>query len=104
MEMFAPSHPGEILKEIFSDYNVTQIAQHLNVSRVSVSKLLNGRCSITPKMAAKLEKAIPHSSMEFWLNLQQKYDIAQTRNNKNLIKELKNIKPFVFQSFLVLNN
>lgn len=96
MEMFAPSHPGEILKEIFDGYSVTQIAQHLNVSRITISKLLNGRCSITPKMALKLEKVIPHSSMEFWLNLQLQYDMAQTRKDKTLLEEIKTIQPFCF--------
>lgn len=56
---------GEILKEIYDGYSVTKIAQHLKVSRNSISKLLNGRCCITSKLALKLEKAIPLSSIEF---------------------------------------
>lgn len=81
MEMLAPSHPGEILKEICNGYSITQIAKHLNVSKNSISKLLNGRCCITSKLALKLEKAIPLSSIEFWFNLRLQYDMAQIRKD-----------------------
>lgn len=65
MEKLAPVHPGEIFKEICNGYSITQIAKHLNVSKNSISRLFNEWCSITPKMALKLEKAIPLSSIEF---------------------------------------
>ena len=42
--MFHPAHPGEVLKEFLpSELTVTEVAQRLGVSRVQLSRLLNGR-------------------------------------------------------------
>ena len=50
MTMHNPAHPGEILKELVIEpleLTITDVAEHLNVSRKTLSKVLNGRGAIT---------------------------------------------------------
>ena len=53
-------HPGPWLKRNVVDHfglSVTELADHLRVSRQSMSKLLNGRQGLTAEMAIRFEKA-----------------------------------------------
>lgn len=70
-------HPGETLKEmVFEplDLSVTEAAQRLALSRVSLSRVLNGKAGISPDLALRLEKA-GASTARFWINLQANYDL-----------------------------
>jgi addiction module HigA family antidote len=58
MTMHNPAHPGEILKELVIDslaLTITDAAKHLDVSRKTLSKVLNARGAVTPQMAVRLE-------------------------------------------------
>ncbi|MCV5215982.1 HigA family addiction module antitoxin, partial [Escherichia coli] len=73
MTMHNPAHPGEILKELVIEpleLTITGVAKHLNVSRKTLSKVLNGQGAITPEMAVRLELAFAKPSAEQWLRLQ----------------------------------
>ena len=75
--MYNPPHPGEIVKEVLIDntgLSVTAAAEHLGVTRVALSKLLNGHTKLTPEMALRLSIALK-TSPEMWLNVQKKYDL-----------------------------
>lgn len=83
MPMFNPAHPGRILRNFISkDLTVTAAAKHLNVPRENLSKILNGRQSISAAVAVKLGEAFPKHNAEFWLRLQMQYDLAQIRKKK----------------------
>lgn len=76
-----PAHPGEILRELYLEplgLTVTAAAKGLGVSRKTLSELLNGRFGISPEMAFRLAKAFG-ADPEFWLRLQNTYDLAQVR-------------------------
>jgi addiction module HigA family antidote len=49
MEMFNPPHPGRILKDVLPEIPMTisQFAAHIDVSRVTLSRVINGRAGIT---------------------------------------------------------
>lgn len=86
------STPGEILKEEFLDeFNISayKLSKSINYSRSSIAKILNGERAITSDLAVKLEKYFGVSA-EFWLNLQQQWDIENSR--KAMKEELGNIK------------
>lgn len=88
MDMHNPSHPGEILKELILDplgLSVTKTAEHLDVSRKTISKILNGRGAITPEMALRLELAFKKPDAEHWLRMQMAYDLWQARELCNTI-------------------
>ena len=70
-------HPGEILKEtVFEplELSVTEAADRLAMSRVALSRVLNGKAGISPDLALRLEKA-GVGSARFWINLQANYDL-----------------------------
>lgn len=86
MEMYNPPHVGEILREIYlPDYNltVTEFALKLGVSRVTASELVNEKNGVSAEMALKLAKAFK-TDAQFWLNMQQAYDLYHARQRVNL--------------------
>ena len=89
MNMYNPTHPGEILKELVIEplgLTITDVSEHLNVSRKTLSKVLNGRGAITPEMAVRLELAFKKPSADHWLRLQNAYDLWGSRQNKSNLK------------------
>ena len=85
MSMHNPAHPGEILKDLVItplELTITDASEHLNVSRKTLSKVLNSRGAITPEMALRLELAFKKPSADHWLRLQNAYDLWQSRQNK----------------------
>ena len=78
MNMHNPAHPGEILKDLVIDaleLTITDVAQHLDVSRKTLSKVLNGKGAITPEMALRLELVFGKPSAAHWLRLQNAFDL-----------------------------
>ena len=85
MSMHNPAHPGEILRELVIEplgLTITDVSEHLNISRKTLSKVLNGRGSITPEMAVRLELAFKKPAADHWLRLQNAYDLCEARNHK----------------------
>jgi addiction module HigA family antidote len=79
MRMFNPPHPGEILKEdVLPELGITvgNFAAHLGISRPHLSKVLNGRASITAEMDLKLSEAFGQSP-GLWIRMQAAYDLWQ---------------------------
>ena len=86
MAMNNPAHPGEILNELVMiplNLTVTDASAHLDISRKTLSKVLNGRGPITPEMALRLELVFKKPSADHWLRLQAAYDLAQARKQKS---------------------
>ena len=82
MPMYDPPHPGEMIRDILEDeevsWTVTECAQRLDVARNTLSRLLNGHLGISPRMALALER-IGWSNADHWMRLQAAYDLAQER-------------------------
>ncbi|HEV2273854.1 MAG TPA: HigA family addiction module antitoxin, partial [Acidobacteriaceae bacterium] len=74
--MHNPAHPGEVLREQMGDMPVTRLANHLGISRVTLSRVLKGNSGISAEMALKLSEALG-TSPELWLNMQTQYDLWQ---------------------------
>ncbi|MBA2277283.1 MAG: HigA family addiction module antidote protein [Chloroflexia bacterium] len=77
----APIHPGEILAEdVLAELgmNANLLGEALGVAPNRISEILRGRRSITPDTALRLGRWLG-SSAEFWLDLQQAYDLEVTR-------------------------
>jgi addiction module HigA family antidote len=82
------THPGEIIKHDCLQplsLSITDAAKVLGVTRPTISKLVNGRASVSPEMAIRLAKAFG-STPEFWLRLQLNYDLAQIKARADEIK------------------
>lgn len=87
---FEPPHPGEYLREDILpaiDMNITQLAEHLGVSRQSISRLVNERCSVSVEMAQRLGQAFENGA-RYWLTLQMQHDLWKAENHTNNITVL----------------
>lgn len=72
-----PSTPGEIIREEFlKPLHLTQqeLADAMEVDRVRINNIINGRRGVTPNTALRLEKVLGPSA-EFWLSLQMHVDL-----------------------------
>lgn len=77
--MTNPPHPGEMIREdvlVPLALPVKEAAERLGMSRVALSRVINGRAAISPDLAIRLERA-GVSTARFWLGLQTNYDLAQ---------------------------
>lgn len=72
--MHNPPHPGEVLREFMGASSVTELAEHLGVSRVTLSRLLNGSAGVSAEMSLKLAEAFG-TSPDVWLRMQVVYDL-----------------------------
>jgi len=77
MRMYNPPHPGEVIREYLGEMTVSAAAKHLGVSRVTFSRVLNGKAAVSPEMALRLAAAFGTSSPEVWLRMQAQYDLWQ---------------------------
>jgi antitoxin HigA-1 len=76
-----PIHPGEILAEdVLAEIgmNARQLGQVLGVPPNRISEILRGIRSITADTALRLGRWLG-TSPEFWLNLQQAYDLETAK-------------------------
>ena len=74
-------HPGAWLRaEIVepAGMNVTDLADHLGVSRQSMSKLLNGHQGLSAEMAIRFEKAFGLKA-DTLLRMQSAHELAEAR-------------------------
>lgn len=91
--MYNPAHPGLMLKEMVLDeldITVSEAAKRLDVDRTTLSRLLNGHIALSVDMALRLSKALG-STPNFWLNMQQNYDLAPARKRSI---DLSRVRPF----------
>ncbi|AKG07171.1 XRE family transcriptional regulator [Moraxella bovoculi] len=80
MAMHNPAHPGMILKEYTSIMTITEMASRLGVTRVNLSRILNGKQGISAEMSVRLGILLGNAP-DFWFRLQNQYDIWQAQNN-----------------------
>lgn len=79
MTMHRPPHPGEILREDVIaplGLSVTGAADRLAMSRVALSRVLNGKAGVRPDLAVRLELA-GVSTAQAWVAMQANYDLWQ---------------------------
>ena len=82
-----PSHPGDFIRtEVIEQLglSMTRAAQVLGVRRATLSALLNGRASLSPQMALRIEKAFD-VNMDMLLRMQAWWDSSQMRSRANEI-------------------
>ena len=94
MRMFNPPHPAEglcrikehtltsmVIEDILPELglSVTEAAKQLGVSRVTLSRVLNGKAAISADMALRLHLWMGENSpsAESWLHQQADYDLWQ---------------------------
>ena len=91
MLMKNPPHPGGVvLRQCIEPLglSITAAAAALDVTRTTLSELVNGRRGISPEMAVRLSKVFGGSA-ESWLVQQAQYDLAQVKVDRLKLKRLE---------------
>jgi len=95
--MFDPPHPGLTLRDDVLPalgLTVTEAAGQLGVSRVTLSRVLNGHAAISPEMALRLEAWLGRErggDARLWLGQQAAHDLWQA--GKKLKKTRMRVTP-----------
>ncbi|MGH8147573.1 MAG: HigA family addiction module antitoxin [Rhodanobacteraceae bacterium] len=76
--MHNPPHPGEVLREWLENITVTEAAKRLGVTRVALSRVLNGSAGISADMDLRLAKALG-TSPGSWYAMQGDFDLWQAQ-------------------------
>lgn len=72
-----PIHPGAILREdVLPELGITQavFANHLGVSRLTVSEILHEKRGVSAEMAVRISKVIGGTAQS-WLHMQEAVDL-----------------------------
>ena len=85
MAMYNPPHPGAILVNYLQGKSVTEVALHLGVTRVTLSRILNGKSAISAEMAIRISKVFG-TEPEIWLRLQSAHDLWIASRKKIRVK------------------
>jgi addiction module HigA family antidote len=82
--MHNPASPGELLKEFLGNRTITELAEHIGVggapgspqlqARATVSRILNGRTSVSMDLSIRLGEAL-ELSPDFFSKAQLQYDL-----------------------------
>lgn len=92
-QKLAPMHPGEVLREEFMEpMNLTAgaIARAVGVPRTRIERIAEEKTGISADTALRLAKYFGNSA-EFWLNLQNRYDVRTAQ--RAIARDLANIEP-----------
>ena len=73
-----PIHPGEMLVDELEELGITATAlsRALDVPTNRITQIINGQRAITAETALRLGRWFG-TSAEFWLNLQQQYELRR---------------------------
>jgi len=74
--------------------SVTKAAQLMGVGRPALSNLLNGKASLTPEMASRLEKAFKHPREQL-LKMQAEFDAVQATKKRAPEETTAYVPPFL---------
>ena len=84
--MHDPAHPGEIIREVIEAERstVTEAAIRLGVTRNMLSRVLNRKAGVSPRLALALER-LGCGDPGHWLRMQGAYDLAQARKAESAV-------------------
>jgi addiction module HigA family antidote len=95
LRLARPAHPGQFIRmEILEPLglSVAASAKVLGVTRPALSALLNGRASLSPAMALRIEKAFG-PKMDTLVRMQTACDIAAARGREAEIDVERYVTP-----------
>ena len=91
----APVHPGEILREDFMKplgLSVNKLALELHVPATRIGEIVHERRRITAETAMRLARYFK-TNAEFWLNLQNFYDLECERRAGKALEIERQVQP-----------
>jgi len=94
-QLMPPVHPGEILREDFMKplgLSVNKLALELHVPATRIGEIVHERRRITAETALRLARYFK-TNAEFWLNLQNFYDLEQIRRSGKVSEIERQVQP-----------
>lgn len=94
-KLMPPVHPGEILREDFMKplrLSVNKLALELHVPATRIGEIVHGRRRITAETALRLARYFG-TNAEFWLNLQNFYDLEVSRRSGKISEIELQVQP-----------
>ena len=94
-KLMAPVHPGEILREDFMKpmgLTVNRLALELRVPATRIGEIVHERRRITGDTALRLARYF-NSNPEFWLNLQNFYELEMSRRSGAVLAIERDVHP-----------
>ncbi len=88
-------HPGEVLREDFMKplrLTVNKLALELHVPATRIGEIVHERRRITADTALRLARYF-HTNAEFWLNLQNFYDLEVSRRSGTVSEIERQVHP-----------
>jgi addiction module HigA family antidote len=76
VRMHNPPHPGAVIREYLGEVTVTDAAERMGVSRVTLQRVVSGAAGVSPDMAYRLGAAFG-TSAEMWAGLQMQFDLDE---------------------------
>jgi addiction module HigA family antidote len=90
--MYNPPHPGKLVKEYLGERSVTEVAEHIGVTRTALSRVINGQAGVSAEMSIRLGEAF-NTSTDIFYKLQQQYDFWQAeRAHRKQIRPLPQLR------------
>lgn len=89
IEPYAPTHPGEVIKDEIEYRGVSQraLATQIDVSYSQLNEVLNGKRPLNTEMAMLIAAALDIDA-EPLLTMQTRYDIIMARRNNVFARRL----------------
>ncbi|MDR3130760.1 MAG: HigA family addiction module antidote protein [Treponema sp.] len=87
------SDPSVVLKNLMENYglNPSRVAEAVKLNQTTFRLILSGKGKISCPVALRFAKFFGKTP-EYWLNLQNQYDISESAKDKELTAVLKSIK------------
>lgn len=90
----APTHPGRVVAMELTELelSVTEAARRLDVSRRTLSELVNARRAVSPEMALRLGRFFG-TGPDLWLNMQTRYDLWRVQRDPESVAAAGRVRP-----------
>jgi addiction module HigA family antidote len=98
--LMPPVHPGEILREDFMKplaLSINRLALDLHVPATRIGEIVHERRRITADTALRLARYF-HTNPEFWLNLQNFFDLEIERRSGATVEIEHQVHPAAVQA------
>jgi len=93
--LMPPVHPGEVLREDFMKplgLTLNKLALDLHVPATRIGEIVHERRRITAETALRLARYF-QTNAEFWLNLQNFYDLEMSRRSGKVSEIEQQVHP-----------
>lgn len=93
MNMHNPASPGELLSGWINDLHLTKtaFAEHIGISRVMLSRVINDHAAVTADMDLRLSEALG-TNPGYWLALQTQKDLWNAMQEAKRRKRIQSVQ------------